>query len=90
MNGKITIHLKRQYDEKVLKFILFLFRSASFTLIFNFLLYQNIEEFLLTKEFLNIIRIFIILFVQVKESEWSGVLKKKMENFENVLKRVLE
>ena len=48
------------------------------------------EEFLLTKEPLSIIRIFTALFVQVEEGEWTGVLEKEVENFENVLKRVLE
>ena len=48
------------------------------------------EEFLLTKEPLNIIRISTALFVQVEEGEWTGILEKEVENFENVLKRVLE
>ena len=48
------------------------------------------EEFLLTREPLNIIKISIALFVRVKEGEWTGVLEKEVENFENVLKRVLE
>ena len=48
------------------------------------------EEFLLTKESLNIIRIFTALFVRVEEGEWTGVLKKEVENFENILQKVLE
>ena len=48
------------------------------------------KEFLLTREFLNIIRISIVLFVHIKQDKWIGILKKKMENFENILERVLE
>ena len=48
------------------------------------------EEFLLTKEPLNIIRIFTALFVRVEEGEWTGVLEKEVENFKNILERVLE
>ena len=48
------------------------------------------EEFLLKKEPLNIIRISTALFVRVEEGEWTGVLEKKVENFKNVLERVLE
>ena len=48
------------------------------------------EEFLLTREPLSIVRISTALFVRVEEGEWTGVLKKEVENFENVLKRVLE
>ncbi|RIA79591.1 hypothetical protein C1645_840322 [Glomus cerebriforme] len=44
----------------------------------NFLFYQNMEEFLLTKESLNIIRISTALFVQVEQGEWMGILKKKL------------
>ena len=86
-------HLKRQYGEKVLEFIVhyfFLLRLASFTLILTFLFYQNMEEFLLTREPLDIVRISTALFVQVEEGEWTGNLKKEVENFENVLKQVLE
>src|SRR6266496_2553772 len=70
--------------------IIFLLHLASFTLILTFLFYQNMEEFLLTREPLNIIRISTALFVQVEEGEWTGVLEKEVKNFENVLKRVLE
>ena len=70
--------------------IIFLLRLASFILILTFLFYQNMEEFLLTREPLDIIRISTALFVRVEEGEWTGVLKKEVENFENVLKRVLE
>ncbi|CAI2198042.1 13387_t:CDS:2, partial [Funneliformis geosporum] len=48
------------------------------------------EEFLLTREPLDIVRISTSLFVRVEEGEWIGVLKKEVKNFENVLKRVLE
>jgi hypothetical protein len=48
------------------------------------------EEFLLTREPLDIVRISTALFVRVEEGEWTGVLEKEVENFENVLKRVLE
>jgi len=48
------------------------------------------EEFLLTREPLNIVRIFTALFVRVEEGEWTGVLKKEVENFKNILERVLE
>ena len=30
------------------------------------------------------------MFVRVEQGEWTGVLEKKVENFENVLKRVLD
>ena len=48
------------------------------------------EEFLLTREPLDIVRISTALFVRVEKGEWSDILEKKVENFENVLKRVLE
>ena len=48
------------------------------------------EEFLLTREPLNIVRISTALFVRVEEGEWTGILEKEVENFENILKRVLE
>jgi len=48
------------------------------------------EEFLLTREPLSIVRISTALFVQVEQGEWTGVLEKEVENFENVLKRVLD
>ena len=48
------------------------------------------EEFLLTREPLNIVRISIALFIRVEQGEWTSVLKKKVENFKNVLERVLE
>jgi hypothetical protein len=48
------------------------------------------EEFLLTREPLDIVRISTALFVRVEQGEWTGVLKKEVENFENILKRVLE
>ena len=48
------------------------------------------EEFLLTKEPLNIIRISTALFVRVKEDEWTGILEKEVGNFKNILERVLE
>ena len=48
------------------------------------------EEFLLTREPLDIIRISTALFVRVKQGEWTGVLEKEVKNFENILERVLE
>ena len=48
------------------------------------------KEFLLTREPLGIVRIFMALFVRVEQGEWTGVLEKEVENFENILKRVLE
>ena len=73
-----------------LPYIIFSLRLASFTLILTFLFYQNMEEFLLTREPLDIVRISTALFVRVEEGEWTGNLEKEVENFENVLKRVLE
>ena len=48
------------------------------------------KEFLLTREPLSIVRISTALFVRVEQGEWTGVLEKEVENFENVLKRVLD
>ncbi|CAI2187549.1 10052_t:CDS:2 [Funneliformis geosporum] len=48
------------------------------------------EEFLLTREPLDIVRISTALFVQVEQGEWTGDLKKEVKNFENVLEQVLE
>ena len=48
------------------------------------------EEFLLTREPLNIIRIFTALYTRVEEGEWTGVLEKEVENFTNVLEKVLK
>ena len=48
------------------------------------------EEFLLTRKPLDIVRISTALFVRVEEGECTGVLEKEVEKFENVLKRVLE
>jgi hypothetical protein len=48
------------------------------------------KEFLLTREPFSIIRISTALFVRVEEGEWIGILEKKVENFKNILKRVLE
>src|SRR5437868_13934357 len=73
-----------------LPYIIFLLRLASFSLIFNFLSYQNMEEFLLTREPLDIVRISTALFVRVEQGEWTGVLEKEVKNFENVLEQVLE
>ncbi|CAB5327962.1 unnamed protein product [Rhizophagus irregularis] len=47
-------------------------------------------NFLLTREPLDIIRISTALFVRVEEGEWTGNLKKEVENFENILQKVLE
>ncbi|PKY34845.1 hypothetical protein RhiirB3_476070 [Rhizophagus irregularis] len=48
------------------------------------------EEFLLTREPLDIVRISTALFVRVEEGEWTGNLEKEVENFENILQKVLE
>ena len=48
------------------------------------------EEFLLTREPLDIVRISTALFIRVEQGEWTGVLEKEVKNFENVLERVLE
>ena len=48
------------------------------------------EKFLLIREPLSIVRISTALFVRVEQGEWTGVLEKEVENFKNVLKRVLE
>jgi hypothetical protein len=48
------------------------------------------EEFLLTREPIDIVRISTALFVRVEQGEWTGVLEKEVENFDNVLKKVLE
>src|SRR6266498_1436192 len=69
---------------------IFLLRLASFILILTFLFYQNMEEFLLTRESLDIIRISTALFVRVEQNEWTGILKKEVKNFENILEQVLE
>src|SRR6266496_809940 len=73
-----------------LPYIIFLLCLASFILILTFLFYQNMEEFLLTREPLDIVRISTVLFVRVEQGEWIGVLKKEVENFENILQKVLE
>jgi hypothetical protein len=91
VNGEITIYLKRQYNKrKGIEIYIIFILLISFTLTFNFLFYQNMEEFLLTREPLNIIRISTALFVRVEEGKWTGVLEKEVENFANVLKKVLE
>ena len=48
------------------------------------------KEFLLTRELLDIIRISTVLYIQIEQGEWTGILKKKVENFENILEQVLE
>jgi hypothetical protein len=48
------------------------------------------EEFLLTREPLDIVRISTALYIRVEQGEWTGILEKEVENFENVLKKVLE
>ena len=87
-----TRHLKRQYGEKVLEYTVhyFLLCLVSFTLILTFSFYQNMEEFLLTRELLDIVRISTALYIRVEQGEWTGILEKEVENFENILKRVLE
>ena len=48
------------------------------------------EEFLLTRKPLSIVRISTALFIWVEQGGWTGILKKEVENFENVLQKVLE
>jgi len=48
------------------------------------------EEFLLTREPLDIVRISTALFVRVEQGEWTGVLEKEVKNFTNVLEKVLK
>ncbi|CAI2199152.1 13270_t:CDS:2, partial [Funneliformis geosporum] len=48
------------------------------------------EEFLLTREPLDIVRISTALYTRVEEGEWTGVLEKEVENFTNVLEKVLK
>jgi len=48
------------------------------------------EEFLLSKEPLDNVRISTALYTRVEHGEWTGVLEKEVENFTNVLKRVLK
>jgi hypothetical protein len=67
-----------------------LFFTSPSKLFINIYSIKNMEEFLLTREPLDIVRISTALFVRVEEGEWTGVLEKEVENFENVLKRVLE
>ena len=73
-----------------LPYIIFFTSPSKLYININFLFYQNMEEFLLTREPLDIVRISTALFVRVEQGEWTGVLKKEVENFENVLKRILE
>ena len=48
------------------------------------------EEFLLTREPLDIVRISTALYIWVEQGEWTGVLEKEVENFTNVLEKVLK
>ena len=48
------------------------------------------EEFLLTREPLNIVRISTALYIRVEQGEWTGVLEKEVKNFTNVLEKVLK
>ena len=48
------------------------------------------EEFLLTREPLNIVRISTALYIRVEQGEWTGVLEKEVKNFTNVLENVLK
>ena len=86
-------YLKGQYGEKVLEYTVhyfFILRLASFSLTFIFLFYLNMEEFLLTKEPFNIVRISTALYIRVEQGEWTGVLEKEVENFTNILEKVLK
>ncbi|RIA91119.1 hypothetical protein C1645_822515 [Glomus cerebriforme] len=42
------------------------------------------------REPLDIVRISTALFVRVEQGEWTGILKKEVENFTNVLEKVLK
>ena len=48
------------------------------------------EEFLLTREPLDIVRISTALYIRVEQGEWTGVLEKEVENFTNILEKVLK
>ena len=48
------------------------------------------KEFFLTREPFDIVRISTALFVQVEQGEWTGILKKEVENFTNILEKVLK
>ena len=48
------------------------------------------KEFFLTREPFDIVRISTALFVQVEQGEWTGILKKEVENFTNTLEKVLK
>ena len=48
------------------------------------------EEFLLAKEPLDIVRISTALYIRVEQGEWTGVLEKEVENFTNILEKVLK
>ena len=48
------------------------------------------EEFLLMREPLDIVRISTALFVRVEQGEWIGILEKEVKNFKNVLEQVLK
>ncbi|CAI2184108.1 2231_t:CDS:2, partial [Funneliformis geosporum] len=39
---------------------------------------------------LDIVRILTALYIRVEQGEWTGILEKEVENFANVLKKVLE
>ncbi len=48
------------------------------------------KEFLLTREPFSIVRIFTALFVRVEQGGWTSILEKEVENFENILQKVLK
>ncbi|CAI2200248.1 1304_t:CDS:2 [Funneliformis geosporum] len=48
------------------------------------------EEFLLTREPLDIVRISTALYIRVEQGEWTGILEKEVKNFTNVLEKVLK
>src|SRR5947199_4265598 len=79
--------MKRYWN---LPYIIFFTSPSKLYININFFIVSNMEEFLLTRKPLDIVRISTALFVRVEEGEWTGVLEKEVENFENVLKRVLE
>jgi Fe-S cluster assembly ATPase SufC len=48
------------------------------------------DAFLLKKEPIEIVRISTALYTRIENSQWTGILEEETENFENVLKKVLE
>ena len=79
INGKCKTFKKAVWRKGIgiYRTLFFLLHLASFILILFFLFYQNMEEFLLTREPFNIIRISIALFVRVEQDEWTGIFERR-------------